>query len=264
MDLATEYTKWQSERHGFVTNPAGNIALIDFVTIGDSTPISYFDATAQWVAGERGVTLTGPEDISVDGKPLTSPTFVDALQPDGTPLITKGRYTADIFTLDGTTIEARIYDKESEGLQHFEKIEYYDYQPHLALQAHFEAYDSTKHVEWDFTREEDSGNTKRVPGVIKFTIDGQSLELVCFLDGEALVVTFADSTTGAESYAPGRFLRLPEPADDGSVLLDFNRSFIPPCGFSDFYSCPLPPAQNKLSVAIPAGEKRVHWKDDYR
>lgn len=264
MNAPKDYAEWQVERHNFVTNPAGNIALIDFVSIGDSTKISYFDATASWVAGERGVTLTGPADVTIDGKPLDGQTFVDTLGADGTPLINRGRYTADIFTLDGSTIEARVYDSESEGLKHFEKIEYYDYQPELAVQATFEPYDSTKHVAWDFTRDEDSGNTKRVPGVIQFTVDNTDLELVCFLDGEALVVTFADTTTGRESYAPGRFLRLPEPDADNNVLLDFNRSFIPPCGFSDFYSCPLPPAQNKLPVAIPAGEKRVHWRDDYR
>ncbi|WP_219108365.1 DUF1684 domain-containing protein, partial [Austwickia sp. TVS 96-490-7B] len=114
-------------------------------------------------------------------------------------------------------------------------------------------------VGWDFSRVEDSRHAKRVPGVLVVVLGGVRYELLTFVDHGALVVVFADATTGVESHAPGRFLRLEGVVGSGPVVVDFNRAFIPPCGFSDFFNCPLPPAQNRLGVAVRGGERHVVW-----
>lgn len=75
------------------------------------------------------------------------------------------------------------------------------------------------------------------------------------------MLVFADGTTGDETYAPGRFLRLPDPSPDGEIEVDFNYAIVPPCGFSDYYSCPIPPPQNRIVVPVTAGEKKAIWKD---
>jgi uncharacterized protein (DUF1684 family) len=66
---------------------------------------------------------------------------------------------------------------------------------------------------------------------------------------------FADGTTGRETYGAGRFLDVPRP-QDGSVQVDFNRAYNPPCAFNDFATCPLPPAQNRIALRVEAGEKK--------
>ncbi|MEI2775114.1 MAG: DUF1684 domain-containing protein [Tetrasphaera sp.] len=105
----------------------------------------------------------------------------------------------------------------------------------------------------------DSGHAKSVPGRLCVDVGGAAYDMTIFADGDSLVLVFADATTGAESYAPGRFLRMDPPGRDGVLTVDFNLAFVPPCGFSDFYSCPIPAPQNRLPLPIRAGEQRVRW-----
>jgi hypothetical protein len=66
---------------------------------------------------------------------------------------------------------------------------------------------------------------------------------------------FGDATNGRATYGGGRFLGVPAPDEDGTLWLDFNRAYNPPCAFSPFTTCPLPPDGNRLDVSIPAGER---------
>ena len=66
---------------------------------------------------------------------------------------------------------------------------------------------------------------------------------------------FADRTSGHGSYGAGRFLDAPMPDADGRVVLDFNQAYNPPCAFTAFATCPLPPPENRLDLAVQAGEK---------
>ncbi len=92
-------------------------------------------------------------------------------------------------------------------------------------------------------------------GTIHFSLHGKSYTLDPIEDGKDLLVVFADSTSGNETYGAGRFLTLQRPSADGKVILDFNKAYNPPCAFTEFATCPLPPPQNFLSFRIPAGEK---------
>lgn len=94
-------------------------------------------------------------------------------------------------------------------------------------------------------------------GKIEFELNDAKHSLLPMTDApddSALFVVFGDATNGNETYGAGRFLTAPlQP--DGSVDLDFNKSYNPPCAFNQFTTCPLPPQGNVLSFAIPAGEK---------
>jgi uncharacterized protein len=96
------------------------------------------------------------------------------------------------------------------------------------------------------------------PGTAVFSVDGKEFRLTAVLEeGESnLFFVFADATNRTETYGAGRFLYA-EPPQAGRVVLDFNRAYNPPCAFSPYATCPLPPKQNRLSVPIPAGEKRI-------
>ncbi len=103
-----------------------------------------------------------------------------------------------------------------------------------------------------------TGELKPVTVTFKavFTVDGQTVELLPMSVGEHEVFfVFRDRTSGKESYGAGRFLKA-KPAVDGKIHLDFNRAFNPPCAFTPFATCPLPPPENWLPFAVPAGELR--------
>jgi uncharacterized protein (DUF1684 family) len=96
------------------------------------------------------------------------------------------------------------------------------------------------------------------PGTAVFTLNGKEFRLTPVLEtGETrLFFVFADETNRTETYGAGRFLYADPPAD-GHVVLDFNRAYNPPCAFTAYATCPLPPKQNRLPLAISAGEKRA-------
>lgn len=94
-------------------------------------------------------------------------------------------------------------------------------------------------------------------GQLVFEIDGKSYQLDAIDEGgQRLFVTFADATSGKTTYGSGRFIELDRPDANGETYIDFNKSYNPPCAFTEFATCPLPPPQNRLTIAIPAGEKK--------
>ena len=102
------------------------------------------------------------------------------------------------------------------------------------------------------------------PGYLEFSLRGETFRLVAFpghTPGELLVL-FSDATSGLTTYAANRSISVAAPDADGATIIDFNRAVNLPCAYTDFATCPLPPAENRLSLAIEAGEKtplsRVH------
>jgi uncharacterized protein (DUF1684 family) len=104
-----------------------------------------------------------------------------------------------------------------------------------------------------------------IPGVAEFTLDGKAFRLEPILespDDKDLFFILRDATSRTETYGAGRFLYtdLPDHGlnQPGELWLDFNRAENPPCAYTPFATCPLPPPQNRLQVAIPAGQQRYH------
>jgi uncharacterized protein (DUF1684 family) len=94
------------------------------------------------------------------------------------------------------------------------------------------------------------------PGLVEFQRDGQTYRIEAIDEGDGrLFLVFADRTNGHGSYGAGRFLYAEKPDASGKVVIDFNQSYNPPCAFTAFATCPLPPPENRLDVAITAGEK---------
>jgi uncharacterized protein (DUF1684 family) len=99
--------------------------------------------------------------------------------------------------------------------------------------------------------------TLESPGTLELTLLGKPVRLDPVLDGDDpsdQMIVFRDLTSGRETYGGGRFVRARRQAD-GTFLVDFNRAYAPPCAFTPYATCPLPPEQNRLKIAVPAGQK---------
>ncbi len=96
--------------------------------------------------------------------------------------------------------------------------------------------------------------TYRRYGKFKFTVDGQPAELTIYSGQHGFFLPFADSLAGSETYPAGRYLE-PQKLSSGKFLVDFNQAYNPYCAYNEQWSCPITPAENRLKVAIRAGEK---------
>ena len=97
----------------------------------------------------------------------------------------------------------------------------------------------------------------KISGKLEFMVDHQALEFYPMDAGERLFIIFADETSGAETYGGGRFMYVDKPDSKGNTEIDFNMAYNPPCVFTPYATCPLPPKENFLSVKILAGEKNL-------
>ena len=100
---------------------------------------------------------------------------------------------------------------------------------------------------------------EKSPGKVVFEYKGKSYSLDVVDEGTTnLFVLFGDDTNAKETYPTGRFLYIPRPDANGNTVIDFNKAFNPPCAFTPFATCPIPPKQNILPFAVKAGERKIH------
>ncbi len=145
-------------------------------------------------------------------------------------------------------------DKDSEVRRNFIGVDRFPVGPRWRVKARLEAHDPPQTVAVPNVLGQ--VNQSPSPGTLVFVLAGFSCRLVPVGEpGESLFIVFADATTGTRTYGGGRFLSAEPPAVDGTVVLDFNKAVNPPCAFTPFATCPLPPEGNILPVAIRAGEK---------
>jgi hypothetical protein len=147
----------------------------------------------------------------------------------------------------------RLWDRNRPELQDTVHIESYPIDPAWRIAAQWVP-DSTGHTV-TYRNVVDMVLNMETEGRLRFQQDGQTYELTA-LDGgeEELFLIFADATTGETTYGGGRYLYTPRPDSTGMTYLDFNKAYNPPCAFTEFATCLLPPAENRLDLAITAGE----------
>lgn len=148
----------------------------------------------------------------------------------------------------------RLKDLDSELWRRFEGIERFPVDAAWRIEGRFEPYDPPKPLRipnilgYEFEQ--------ACPGAIEFEVGGETYSLEpTEASGGRLFIVFGDETCGLETYGGGRFLVADPPAEDGTVVLDFNRAYNPPCVFTPYATCPLPHEANRLPFRIEAGEK---------
>jgi uncharacterized protein len=201
-----------------------------------------------------------PGGLMVDGQPARElPLSADEDKPSK---LTIGTITMIIINRDGQ-FALRIKDLDAPTRTAFHGLKWYPPNAAYRVKARWIPYNPPKQLDIPTIL----GTTTHLPapGAAEFTIDGQTLRLEPVLEtpqSKKLFFIMRDTTSKTTTYGAGRFLYTPLPeqgvAQPGELWLDFNRLINPPCAFTAYATCPLPPPQNRLNVAIPAGEERYH------
>ena len=152
-----------------------------------------------------------------------------------------------------TKFGVRVKDNDSEARRKFAGLRWYAVDPTWNIKAKF--IPSPHQVSFDTevgVKEKDDS-----PGYVTFTRDGQQYKMEAVKEDDDLWFVFRDQTSGKTTYGASRFLYTPFPKD-GFVEMDFNKAENPPCMFTDYATCPLPTPQNRLQLAVTAGEQTYH------
>ncbi|HZW87506.1 MAG TPA: DUF1684 domain-containing protein, partial [Myxococcaceae bacterium] len=173
-------------------------------------------------------------------------------EPD---ILQVGRFRFQLI-VRGSRVGVRIKDPEARARKEFQGIPTYPASARWRIVARWEPSNPPTEIAVPNVL----GEVERSPspGTAVFTVDGKEFRLTPVLEEGSpdLFFVFGDETNRTETYGAGRFLYA-APAKDGTVVLDFNRAYNPPCAFSAFATCPLPPKQNRLALRVDAGEKRL-------
>lgn len=169
---------------------------------------------------------------------------------------TKVRHGAIRFVLieRGERAGLRVWNAEAPGRMQFAGLDYFPADPSWRYSAVWKPHQPERTI--DIATVIGTIEPMRNPGAIEFERDGVSYRLEALQEegSDQLFVIFADRTSGGETYGAGRYLYTPMPDADDRVTLDFNRAYNPPCAFSEFATCPLPPPENRLNLRVTAGE----------
>jgi len=151
----------------------------------------------------------------------------------------------------------RLRDHKHPRLDELDHIPSYPIQTSYVVEATLEPFDSPKTMTVA-TPLEGFTESYECPGILTFRIKGKELKLHPFTAASGYFLVIADETSGLDTYGAGRFMYA-TPDSTGRIILDFNKAYNPPCAFSPFATCPMPPRENFLPAAIEAGEKSVHF-----
>ena len=276
---ASELEAWRTKRGANLQAPEGWLSLIglEWLREGDNSFGSDADNRIQIAAktaahigvvrldksGPRLLAPTGgfPRDFLVDGK-LAQEMALAADDAEKPSKLTVGTITIIVINRDGR-FALRIKDPQAATRAGFHGLRWYAPNDSYRIRARWIPYNPPKVLDIPTVL----GTTTHLPapGAAEFTLDGQTVRLEPVLEDPKATELFfimRDSTTKTTTYGAGRFLYTDLPdhgvGQPGELLLDFNRLINPPCAFTPYATCPLPPPQNRLTVAIPAGEQRYH------
>jgi uncharacterized protein (DUF1684 family) len=194
----------------------------------------------------------GPE-IRLNGKPLEE--LVVITDRTGKPTLLETGSLAWFIIERGDQFGIRLRDYEHPAINELTHIECFPADPAWKIEAKFEAYEEPRELLIPTI----IGTVEKnmCPGILHFNVNGVQQKFYPVAAGRRLFVIFADETSALETYGGGRFLYLDKPDRRGLVTIDFNKAFNPPCAFTRYATCPLPPRENFLTVRILAGEKGV-------
>jgi uncharacterized protein len=287
-NLSAQQTQWQNETDAWraqhateLQKPDGWLSLtaLEWLDPGDTSVGSAPDNKIHLPPGGpdhagvlhlEGSTVTlnppsggFPAGLLIDGQPArVQQLHTDADSDKHNPRITIG--TLNFYVVNrGDRFALRIKDANSEALTHFHPLNWYPLDESYRVTARWTPYHPQKTI--TLARLAGSSYQQPVPGAAEFTLHGKTYQLEPVLEDPAVAKLFLilrDATSATTTYAACRFLYtgFPDHGLDqpGELVLDFNRLENPPCAYTPYSTCPLPPPQNRLAIALPVGELRYH------
>ena len=248
--------------------PQGNLALINTAWMygkpGEWETV--WMAPGEWSAvdpGDKGIRLRAEANlgVQVDGNVIDGETVVFARDAEVPSVIEfpDGK-TATVIVNEEGVYALRVWDAHSEDIANFGGIDAFPYDPSWVITGTYTPIEGGREVAVSQVQSLGASKSKVIPGEITFQVGDETVSPLAFVEGRALMIVFSDATSGDSTYSVGRFL-LCAPNPDGTITLDFNRAYLPPCAFNYNFNCPIPPDENRFSFAVTAGEKNVLAKD---
>ncbi|MDT5244415.1 MAG: uncharacterized protein QOD36_1791 [Mycobacterium sp.] len=237
------FNEWHTERERYYGDPLGWVSLTGLYWLTDEFE-AVADLPGRWRADADGAYVEG-----IDGTARLEPV-------EGAPglLVDDGDRRIEVIRRTGS-VALRVHDPKSPHLNEYKGIPFFPPNEKWRVTGTFTPYEQPEIVTTDAVVEGLEHHHNAL-GVIDFELAGTPLQVVAFgrPTGE-LHVLFTDATSGVTTYPACRSLSINVPDADGAVTLDFNRASNLPCSFTDYATCPVAPAKNRLPIAVEAGEK---------
>ena len=260
---------WRQRRDERLASDSGWMTLVGLewlqegenrVGTGPASTIKIPGGPAHWgtihVFGDELRFVPAPDsDVTVNGAEATEVMLVADNAGEPT-LVSSGNLS--FYVIFRESYALRIKDTQAPALQEFTGVKTYDFQPDWRYNARFIPAEDGQTIE--IANVLGHLSPSPVYGIAEFDRDGVNYRLLALGDetSESLWFLFADRTSGRETYGAGRFLYSDGMPENGRLLVDFNKAYNPPCAFNEYSTCPLPPQQNRLDLAVTAGEKNYH------
>ncbi|HTL67506.1 MAG TPA: glycosyl hydrolase [Lacunisphaera sp.] len=263
---------WRAARVARLTKPDGWLSLVGLHQLapGLNTVGTAEDNSIRLAAGppylcsllvDNGRVLLNPAAAAlfeIDGSPAQKAELV--YQGDRPTTVTFG--TASFYVIPrGDRLYLRVKDRASARRANFAGLDYFPIDPTWRIEAQWVPFDPPRQV--NIANVLGQSEPAAVPGKAVFTRAGRTFELLAIDEGagEPLFFVITDLTAGEETYEASRFVYADRPKD-GKLVLDFNQAYNPPCAFTPFATCPLPPKENRMNIRVTAGEKKYRGKAD--
>lgn len=237
------WNDWHAARERYYGDPLGWVSIVGLYWLTDEFEV-VADLPGRWRADAGAVYVEG-----IDG--------IDRLEPvEGAPGLYVEADDRRIEVIRRTgSVALRVHDPKSPHLARYTGIPAYAPDERWRVGGTFAPFERPKTVTTGAVVEGLEHHHDAL-GVIDFELAGVAARLIAFrrLD-DSLHVLFTDATSGVTTYPGARSLSVSAPDADGKVILDFNRATNLPCSFTDYATCPVAPAENRLAIAVEAGEK---------
>jgi uncharacterized protein (DUF1684 family) len=261
--------EWRKKRHQRLASDNGWLTLVGLEWLqegenrigkGQGNDIRLTGGPDYWgsVVLEQGALrfIRAPgDDVAVDGA------FPDEVQmlsdADGEPtLVQSGNLS--FYPIFRESYALRVKDSQALTRTQFKGIDNYAIQSDWRVNGRFIQGEEGQTIEMGNVLGQLSPSP--VAGMFEFEREGKTHRLITLIeeDSDSLWIVFADRTNGHGSYGAGRMVYSDGMPENGRLVVDFNKAYNPPCAFTDYSTCPIPPQQNRLNLAIMAGEKDYH------
>jgi uncharacterized protein len=251
-----DWADWHRQHEAVLADEHGFLAITSLNWLA-AEPQRFTDAPGTWRTGAGGVTveLGEGEDLVIDGARVARSYAFGPIPERGGVSAVAGDAVIEVARRGGHDI-VRPRHPEHPLRVRFAGVPAYEPDHRWVIPARFVPFDEPRPTTVGSVAE-GLQHVYDAPGYVEFERDGERHRLTAF-NGHApgsLSILFTDATSGITTYPANRSLQVAAPGAAGAVTLDFNRAVNLPCAYTEFATCPLPPAENHLAIAVEAGEK---------